>query len=297
MSSLLITGGTGTVGKAVAREALDRGYTRVCIYSRDEHKQALMRDELGDDERLRWFLGDVRDRERLRRALQGVGSVIHAAALKRVEAGEYNPGEFVKTNVLGTLNLIEAAQDADVQKVVGISTDKAFNPQNAYGATKLLMEKLLLAANNARGDYGPRFAVTRFGNVMGSRGSVLENWLALKAAGAKSLPVTDPRCTRYWLRQEEAVGNVMQTLAVMPPEPIALTLSGFLITDLALALQMPWHEVGLRAGESLHESMGYGDSSDTAQRMRLGEIMERLNIPVVAEAEARLTEQLKRWAG
>ena len=139
MNSILISGGTGSIGAALARDALARGFGRVCIFSRDEYKQAMLRQKM-PDERLRWFLGDVRDRDRLRRALEGVDCVIHAAALKRVEAGEFNPGEFVKTNVIGTLNLIEAAHDAGVKRVVGLSTDKALNPQNAYGASKLLME-------------------------------------------------------------------------------------------------------------------------------------------------------------
>ena len=277
MPSLLITGGTGTIGRAIAGAAL-ASYERICIYSRDEYKQSLMRSDLGDDPRLRWFLGDVRDRERLRRALEGVQDVVHAAALKRVEAGEYNPGEFVKTNTLGTLNLIEAAHDAGVQKVVGISTDKAHNPQNAYGATKLLMEKVLLAANNARGDSGPRFAVTRFGNVMGSRGSVLETWLRLKAAGAKSLPVTDARCTRYWLTQATAVQIVMQTLDQMPAASLPATLPAFLVTDLAEALEMPWNEVGLRPGEQFHESMGDADTSQNAQRLTVAEIKCLLSV-------------------
>lgn len=275
MTSLLITGGTGTVGRAVAFDALKRGFSRVCIFSRDEYKQAVMAEEFTDS-RMRWFLGDVREQARLRRALEGVDCVIHAAALKRVEAGEYNPGEFAKTNVMGTLNLIEAAHDAGVQRVVGLSTDKALNPQNAYGASKLMMERILLAANNQSGLNGTAFAVTRFGNVAGSRGSVIETWRTLIRAGATSLPVTDRRCTRYWLSQAAAVQIVWDALNMMPRAPLVPQAPAFLVSDLAEAMQMPWHEVGLRPGESLHEQMGEGDSSERARRMTITELVEGL---------------------
>ena len=265
-NSLLITGGTGTIGAALASDALRRGWKRVCIFSRDEYKQAMLRESM-PDVRLRWFLGDVRDRARLRRALEGVDTVIHAAALKRVEAGEYNPGEFVQTNVMGTLNLIEAAHDAGVERVVGVSTDKALNPQNAYGATKLLMEKVLLAANNARGDHGPMFAVTRFGNVAGSRGSVVDLW-----RGRRSVLLTDRRCTRYWLREQDALTIIWQALAIMPLEPLVPILRAYALPDLAEAMGAAWEEVGLRPGESLHEQMRDGESSETAPRMTVEEI-------------------------
>ena len=268
--SLLITGGTGSIGSALARDALSLGFERVCIFSRDEYKQALMREQMPDD-RLRWFLGDVRERDRLRRALEGVQCVIHAAALKRVEAGEFNPGEFVKTNVLGTLNLIEAAHDAGVERVVGLSTDKAFNPQNAYGATKLLMEKLLLAANNARGLSGPRFAVTRFGNVAGSRGSVLDLW----RMGYRTL--TDPRCTRYWLAPKRAMSIVWEALDTMPEAPVIPHLPAYRLGDLAQAMgREELTPTGLRPGESLHEQLRDGESSETAPRMTVEELRREL---------------------
>jgi UDP-N-acetylglucosamine 4,6-dehydratase len=273
--NLLITGGTGTIGRALAASALRRGFDRICILSRDEFKQAQMAAELADS-RMRYFLGDIRERDRLRRALEGVDFVIHAAALKRVEAGEYNPGEFAKTNVMGALNLIEAAHDAGVKRVVGISTDKALNPTNAYGASKLMMERILLAANNTRGLNGPYFSVTRFGNVAGSRGSVIQTWRDLISAGVKSLPVTDRRCTRYWLSQADAVSIVWAALEIMPVEPLVPTLPAFLVSDLAEALQMPWNETGLRAGESLHEQMSQNDSSETARRMTITELGEAL---------------------
>ena len=268
-ASLLITGGTGSIGEALVRDALSRGFERVCIFSRDEYKQAMMRERLPDD-RLRWFLGDVRERDRLRRALEGVQYVIHAAALKRVEAGEFNPGEFVKTNVMGTLNLIEAAHDAGVERVVGLSTDKAFNPQNAYGATKLLMEKLLLAANNARGRSGPRFAVARFGNVAGSRGSVLDLW----RMGYRTL--TDENCTRYWLTREDALRIVWEALDTMPEVPLIPHLSAYRLGDLARATGEAFVQTGLRPGESLHEQLRDGESSETAPRMTIEELRREL---------------------
>jgi len=270
MASILITGGTGTIGAAVVRHALARGYDRVCVFSRDEYKQAMMREQM-PDARLRWFLGDVRDLDRLRRALEGVDTVIHAAALKRVEAGEYNPGEFVKTNVMGTLNLIEAAHDAGVIRVIGLSTDKALNPQSAYGASKLLMEKVLIAANNARGAHGPMFACTRFGNIIGSRGSVVDLW--------RSQPIvrlTDPRCTRYWLTEANALHIIWSALMIMPSEPLVPIARAFNLADLAEAMDKPVELVGLRAGEQLHESMREGESSETAPRMTIDELREAL---------------------
>jgi UDP-N-acetylglucosamine 4,6-dehydratase len=265
LNSILITGGTGTIGAALARDALLRGFQRVCIFSRDEYKQAMLRQRM-TDERLRWFLGDVRDRDRLRRALEGVDCVIHAAALKRVEAGEFNPGEFVKTNVLGTLNLIEAAHDAGVKRVVGLSTDKALNPQNAYGASKLLMEKLLLAANNARGEHGPMFAVTRFGNVAGSRGSVIDMW----RWGGNTL--THPDCTRYWLGEQDALEIVWSALELMPTEPLIPFLHAYRLGDLAEATGIKPMITGLRPGEQMHESLREGESSETAPRMTVEEL-------------------------
>lgn len=272
MNSILITGGTGTIGAALARDALARGYGRVCIFSRDEYKQAMLRQSM-PDERLRWFLGDVRDRDRLRRALEGVECVIHAAALKRVEAGEFNPGEFVKTNVLGTLNLIEAAHDAGVRRVVGLSTDKALNPQNAYGASKLLMEKLLLAANNARGEHGPMFAVTRFGNVAGSRGSVIDMW----RNGGNTL--THPDCTRYWLSESDAMAIVWSALELMPSEPLIPVLRAYRLGDLADAMGLDAITfTGLRPGEQMHEGLRDGESSETAPRMTVEELRAALNV-------------------
>lgn len=271
MPSLLITGGTGTVGKALVKRALE-DFSRICIFSRDEHKQAEMRQEL-DDDRLRWFVGDVRDQHRLRRALEGVQCVVHAAALKRVEVGEYDAGEMVKTNVWGTINLIEAAHDAGVKKVVALSTDKACQPVSAYGASKLLMEKIILAANNSRGKKGPIFAVTRFGNFAGSRGSVIPTWKSMSG----KVPITDRNCTRYWMTSDEAVEMVLDTLKTMKGgELITPRLPAFKLEDLAKAMELETYDVGLRPGERLHEVMNEYDSSDRAPLLTVEDLKERL---------------------
>ncbi len=265
-ASILVTGGTGSFGRAFARFALDHGLTdRLAIYSRDELKQAEMRVAFGDDRRLRWFLGDVRDRDRLQRACQGVEVVIHAAALKHVDAIEYNPGEAVKTNVLGAMNVIEAATDAGVKRVIALSTDKACNPVNAYGASKLMAEKLFLAAHTARGRRGPIFAATRYGNVAGSRGSVIPVWREAIATG-KPLRITDPAMTRFWMTLDEAVQLVVWTLAhAVGGELVVPALPAYQLGDLAAAIgpkRQGWEEfepklevTGLRPGEKMHEAM------------------------------------------
>lgn len=257
---VLITGGTGFLGRGLARSLLASGdISRVCIFSRGEHTQALMRQELPDPKgKLRWFIGDVRERDRLRRAMEGSHLVIHAAALKRVEVGEYNPGEMVRTNVIGSLNVIEAAHDAGVEKVVAVSSDKASAPLNAYGATKLTMEKLMLAANNARGSDGTRFAVVRYGNVAGSTGSVIPIWrdLIRKQAGTAEVPVTDPECTRFWMSLEEACMLILWTADNMiGGELVVPTLPAYKLGTLAEAMGARMKVLGLGAGEKLHESM------------------------------------------
>lgn len=260
--SILVTGGTGSFGQAFARFALTHGLTdRLVIYSRDEAKQAEQRATWNEDRRIRWFLGDVRDAGRLRRACQGVEAVIHAAALKHVDAIEYNPGEAVKTNVQGVVNLIEVATDARVKRVVALSTDKACNPVNAYGASKLMAEKLVLAAHNARGRGGPIFASTRYGNVAGSRGSVIPVWVAAIARG-EPLKVTDPAMTRFWMTLDEAVRLVVWTLShAEGGELVVPALPAYQLGDLAAAIgatvgRGPGLDVtGLRPGEKMHEAM------------------------------------------
>src|SRR5699024_7036061 len=198
-ASILVTGGTGSFGKAFLREVLDNhDPRRVVVFSRDELKQYEVRNLFGNDPRLRWFLGDVRDERRPARALNGVDYVVHAAALKQVDTAEYNPFEFVKTNVLGSQNVIEASIDAGVKKVVALSTDKASSPINLYGATKLTADKLFITGNHYAAAYDTRFAVVRYGNVMGSRGSVIPFFRRLGEEG-KPLPITDMDCTRFFI--------------------------------------------------------------------------------------------------
>lgn len=285
MRSVLITGATGYFGQGMVRRLLelpDEGCYRICVYSRDEAKQASMRASLDDPlDRIRWFIGDVRDQRRLRRAMEGVDLVIHAAALKRVEVGEYNPGEMIKTNVLGTMNMIEAATEAGVQKVVALSTDKACQPLNAYGASKLLMEKQVLGANNTRGAKGPRFAVTRYGNVAGSTGSVIPTW---RHAIRTNSPIylTDPDATRFWMTLKEAIDLVLTTSHSMQGGELVIpTLPAYRLGDLLLAMTPRTPEgikaSGLGPGEKRHELMDeHGSDSSIARRMTVDELREAL---------------------
>jgi UDP-N-acetylglucosamine 4,6-dehydratase len=213
VTSLLATGATGTFGHAFIPAALTSGlFHRIAIYSRDEDKQFRMRRELGDDQRLRWFIGDVRDYDRLEMALEGVECVVHAAALKHVPSGEYNPGEHVRTNVIGAQNLALAARKAGVKKVLAVSTDKAVEPTTLYGATKLCMERLLLASNNIG---RTRFSCVRYGNVLGSRGSFLETLKKLQAEGAKTFPLRCAESTRFWMEANDAAEFVLSRLMDM----------------------------------------------------------------------------------
>lgn len=257
-SSILITGGTGSFGKAFIRYALDNlNPRRLVIFSRDELKQYEVRQQFRDDPRLRWFIGDIRDERRLARALHGVDYVVHAAALKQVDTAEYNPFEFVKTNVLGSQNVIEAAIDAGVRKVVALSTDKASSPINLYGATKLTADKLFITGNHYAASYPTRFAVVRYGNVMGSRGSVIPFFEKLGAQG-EPLPITDLRCTRFFISLPQAVEMVVESFDFMQGgELLVPNIPSMKVTDLAHAV-VPGAElvdVGLRPGEKLHEEM------------------------------------------
>lgn len=257
-SSVLITGGTGSFGKAFIQKllSLPDGPRRIAIFSRDELKQSDLRQTM-TDERLRWFLGDIRDKERLARALHGVDYVVHAAALKQVDTAEYNPFEFVKTNVLGSQNVIDASIDAGVKKVVALSTDKASSPINLYGATKLTADKLFIAANNYSTPSGTRMAVVRYGNVMGSRGSVIPLFRRLIAEGVP-LPITDPRMTRFWITLDQAVDFVLDSFASMQGGELYVPrIPSMRMTDLAEAMA-PGHAtevIGIRPGEKLHEEM------------------------------------------
>jgi len=264
-ADILITGGTGSFGQAMVRHllALEPGPRRVIIFSRDELKQHEMARSLAykgpaDGERLRFFLGDVRDAARLRRALAGVDFVIHAAAMKQVPACEYNPQEAVKTNVLGAMNLVEAAIDMGVERVIALSTDKACNPVNLYGATKLTAEKIFTSAANLAGALRTRFACVRYGNVLGSRGSVLPVWREQLADG-QPLTVTDPLMTRFWITMSQAVAFVHEHLHGMRGgEVFVPKLPSTNLQTLAIALAGPdvrLKRVPVRGGEKMHETL------------------------------------------
>lgn len=257
-SSILITGGTGSFGKAFIKYALENlDPRRLVIFSRDELKQYEVRQLFNNDPRLRWFIGDIRDERRLSRALKDVDYVVHAAALKQVDTAEYNPFEFIKTNVIGSQNVIEASIDAGVKKVVALSTDKASSPINLYGATKLTADKLFITGNHYAASYATRFAVVRYGNVMGSRGSVIPFFKKLGDNG-QPLPITDLRCTRFFITLEQAVEMVVETFEFMQGgELLVPRIPSMKVTDLAHAV-VPGAElvdVGLRPGEKLHEEM------------------------------------------
>jgi UDP-N-acetylglucosamine 4,6-dehydratase len=281
-SSVLITGGTGSLGKALVRHLLTQGKVRrIAIFSRDELKQLHMRTEFNDDPRLRWFLGDIRDIERLKRAFHNVDYVFHAAALKQVDTGEYNPMEFIKTNVLGSQNVIDAAIETGVKRVVALSTDKASSPINLYGATKLTADKLFIAANNYSYTYGTTFSVVRYGNVIGSRGSVIPFFKQLADEG-KPLPITDLRMTRFWISIEQAVRFVIDSLEMMTGGELYVPrIPSMKIVDLAKAVApgAQLEEIGMRPGEKLHEEM---ISADDSRRTVI--LDERFVVmPVIAE--------------
>lgn len=257
-SNILITGGTGSFGKTFIRYALDNlDPHRMIVFSRDELKQYELRQLFQDDPRLRWFIGDVRDELRLMRAMHGVDYVIHAAALKQVDTAEYNPFEFVKTNIVGSQNVIEAAIDTGVKKVVALSTDKASSPINLYGATKLTADKLFISGNHYAAAYETRFSVVRYGNVMGSRGSVIPFFRKLAEEG-QALPITDLRCTRFFITLPQAVQFVVDSFDLMGGGELYVPrIPSMKIVDLAgaIAPDAPLKDVGLRPGEKLHEEM------------------------------------------
>lgn len=256
--TILITGGTGSFGKKFIEILLNRfAPKKVIVFSRDELKQFEMQQAFNTS-CMRYFIGDVRDEARLKQAMYQVDYVIHAAALKQVPAAEYNPMECIKTNINGAQNVINAAIAAGVKKVIALSTDKAANPINLYGATKLASDKLFTAANNLVGDRETRFAVVRYGNVVGSRGSVVPFFKKLIAEGAMELPVTDPRMTRFWLRLEDGVELVLKGFQRMQGGEIFVPkIPSMRILDLveAIAPGVPTKIVGIRPGEKLHEVM------------------------------------------
>jgi len=269
-ASVLVTGGTGSFGKEFLSHALEHlDPARLVVLSRDELKQYELRQRLGDDPRLRWFIGDIRDRRRLTRAMHGVDYVVHAAALKQVDTAEYNPTEYIETNVGGSQNVVDAAIDAGVQKVVALSTDKASSPINLYGATKLCADRLFISANHYAAGYDTRFCVVRYGNVMGSRGSVIPFFQQLAAEG-KSLPITDARMTRFWITLPQAVQFVVDSFGTMSGGELYVPrIPSMRIVDLAEAIApgSPVHEIGIRAGEKLHEEMIAPDDSRRTLRL------------------------------
>ena len=258
--SILITGGTGSFGHQFVNYIL-KNYnpTKIIIYSRDEYKQFIMANEYKEfKDILRFFIGDVRDESRLKRAMNGVDYVVHAAALKQVPACEYNPIEAIKTNVNGAVNVINASLDTGVKKVVALSTDKSVNPINLYGGTKLVSDKLFIAANAYSGENGTVFSIVRYGNVAGSRGSVIPFFDNIIKSGGTKLPITDYRMTRFWISLDEGVKLVIKALEESNGgETFISKIPSFKITDLAQAMlpgcDMP--EVGIREGEKLHEIM------------------------------------------
>lgn len=260
--SILITGGTGSFGNAFIKRLLDHHpeFERIVVLSRDEYKQFMManKPEFKDNNRLRFFIGDVRDRDRLYRAFDGIDVVVHAAALKQVPSCEYNPFEAVKTNILGAQNVIDAAIDRNVKKVIALSTDKACAPVNLYGATKLCSDKLFIAGNVYTGSHDTRFSVVRYGNVAGSRGSVIPYFKHLVESGVTELPITDERMTRFWLKLEDAVEMVLMALRVMRGgELFVQKIPSMKITDLVQAISpaVSLKNVGIRPGEKIHEMM------------------------------------------
>lgn len=272
-SSILVTGGTGSFGKAFVKTVLRRfpKIKRLVIFSRDELKQYEMSHEFSESKYpgLRYFLGDIRDYNRLNQALEGIDIVVHAAALKQVPAAEYNPFEFIKTNIIGAENVIRASMDSGVTRVVALSTDKAAAPINLYGATKLCSDKLFIAANNVRGSRDIRLAVVRYGNVMGSRGSVIPFFLEQREKG--SLPITDPAMTRFNISLQEGVDMVHWAIEnSLGGEVFVPKIPSYRITDVAKAIGPECHHpiVGIRAGEKIHEEMI--TASDSINTVDLG---------------------------
>jgi UDP-N-acetylglucosamine 4,6-dehydratase len=287
--SILVTGGTGSFGKSFIRTVLHHcpKIKRLVVFSRDELKQYEMSQEFPESQypALRFFIGDVRDQNRLSRALEGIDTVVHAAALKQVPAAEYNPFEFIQTNIMGAQNLIEACLDRDVRRVVALSTDKAAAPINLYGATKLCSDKLFTAANNFKGSRDLRFSVVRYGNVMGSRGSVIPFFMQKAKSGV--LPITDPNMTRFNISLDEGVEMVFWALEhALGGEILIPKIPSYRIEDVAEAVAPSCRQeiVGVRPGEKLHEEMV--TSSDSPNTLDLGEYFAILGANTQKQREA-----------
>lgn len=265
--SILVTGGTGSFGRRFVETVLKKFKPRrLVVFSRDEGKHFDMSGQLTttDHPSLRYFVGDIRDVERLKMAMKGIEIVVHTAALKQVPIAEYNPFECISTNIHGTENVIRAAMHCDVRQVIGLSTDKAVAPVNLYGATKLAAEKLLVAANNLSGDSGPRFSVARYGNVIGSRGSVVPFFRGMIAKGTDHLPITDPRMTRFWITLDGGVSFVLSCLNLMHGGEIFVPkMQTLRVVDLArvMAPNLPQKVIGIRPGEKIHETLVSADEA------------------------------------
>ncbi len=264
--SVVVTGGTGSFGRRFIKNLLARSKVRrVVIYSRDEFKQYEMQQEFRESaSTLRFFIGDVRDAQRLSLATRETDIIVHSAALKHVPAAEYNPFECIRTNIIGAENVVHAALNNGVDKVLALSTDKAANPINLYGATKLASDKIFVAANNLSGSIGTRFSVVRYGNVVGSRGSVIPFFRQLIAGGTDHLPITDERMTRFWITLQQGVDFVASAMAMMRGGEIFVPkIPSMRMTDLAacMAPELPLREIGIRPGEKLHEVMVTDDDS------------------------------------
>ena len=262
--NILITGGTGSFGKQFVRTILKEYQpNKIIIYSRDELKQFEMAQKF-DHKCMRYFIGDIRDLPRLQKAMNGVDYVVHAAALKHVPIAEYNPMECIKTNVMGAQNVIDSCIENNVKYTIALSTDKAASPANLYGASKLVSDKLFVAANNLRGDHNIKFSVVRYGNVLGSRGSVIPYFKQLIAQGATSLPITEPNMTRFWITLQEGVNFVLKNFERMQGGEIFIPkIPSMKMTELAHAIapELPQEIIGIRPGEKLHELMCPRDDS------------------------------------
>lgn len=299
-AGILITGGTGSFGQAFVREVIGTSKpARLVVYSRDEQKQYDMARRFSPDlyPCLRYFIGDVRDEKRLLRAMAGIDYIVHAAALKHVPVAEYNPIEAINTNIIGAENVINAAIDTGIRKVVALSTDKAANPINLYGATKLCADKLFVAANNLSGRQPTSFAVVRYGNVLGSRGSVIPFFQRLIAEGADSLPITDPRMTRFWITMDQGVAFVARCLADMRGGEIFVPkIPSMKVVDIAAALTPDFatHVVGIRPGEKLHEVLITADDARNTLEFDDCYLIRPSGVPKLQRTEFRVNGKTGR---
>lgn len=277
MTGILVTGGSGTFGTAIVKRLLQlNDYDRIVVFSRGELRQHHMRSEVGEDDRLRYYIGDTRDRDRLKRAMNKIQVVVHAAALKRIEVGHHDPVEMTKTNVGGAINIIEAAQDAGVEKVIALSSDKAVEPISPYGLSKALADGIFLAANNITGGE-TKFSVARWGNIWRSNGSVVPIWEKMIRDGATSVPVTDAGCTRFFLRIEQVVELVLNLAKTMKGGELLIPdMAAYRLGDLAQAMNVKMDIKGLPPWEKKHESIKIGSTSEWARRMTIDELKKEL---------------------